>query len=268
MESKKYKIKVTKHTKIDGHFTYCLEIQYGKNTISVMKRYSELKTLNDLLRKETTSNNFPTFPPKKFFGFRTEEFVNKRQQDLNKYFQIIADSPEFSNLRSYIKFVENELNKNEALGGQSLRATRTVTYKQSKPKKMNINFVNNYEPRVFNNPEDIQKANELFKKIIDENKVKFISIDFQAEQNLSEESEKKYDNLIKNEKILENDNFKVSNLCSNINPGNDNNFDLIGINNFEINEIEKNIKVKMEDILKKFDNIPSIYDAKDIVATI
>ena len=268
MESKKYKIKVTNNAKIDGHFTYTLEIEFGKHTMSTLKRYSELKTLNDLLRKETTNNNFPVFPPKKFFGFRTQEFINKRQQDLNNYFQIIGNSPEFSNLPSYIKFVEDELQKNEALGDKSLRATKTTTYRQSNIRKTNINFVNPYEPRVLNTPEDIQKANELFKKIVDEHKAKFVSIDYQIEQNYNEQSVEKYNKLVKNEKILENDNFKESKVCSVINPGSDNNFDLIGIKNLEIDDIEKKIKVKMEDILKKFDNIPSIYDAKDIVATI
>ena len=268
MESKKYKIKVNNHAKIDGHFTYYLEIEFGKYTMTTSKRYSELKTLNDLLRKETTNNSFPAFPPKKFFGFRTEEFINKRQQDLNKYFQIIGESPEFSNLPSYIKFVEEELQKNEALGDKSLRATKTTTYRQSNARKMNINFPNSYEPRVLNTPEDIKKANELFKKIIDDHKTKFVSIDYQVEQNLSVKSEEKYEKLIKNEKILESDNFKESGMFSIINPGNDSNFNLIGNKNAEIDEIEKKINTKMEDILKKFDNIPSFYDAKDIIATI
>ncbi len=73
-------------------------------SFKILKRYSELKNLNDILRKETPSNSFPKFPPKKFFGSSNEEFIIKRQQELNSYF--ISLSNEFSQLPSLIKFIE------------------------------------------------------------------------------------------------------------------------------------------------------------------
>ena len=67
MKSKKYNIRVTDHSKVDGHVGYFLKIEIDNlSSLVISKRYSELKILNDLLRKETSSNNFPKFPPKNF----------------------------------------------------------------------------------------------------------------------------------------------------------------------------------------------------------
>ena len=97
MEQKKLKIIVKDHSKIDGHITYTLMFELPEGiAFKVLKRYSELKTLHDLLKKETNSNSFPKFPPKKFFGFANEEFINKRQQELNLFFEGICNSKEFS----------------------------------------------------------------------------------------------------------------------------------------------------------------------------
>ena len=108
MSSKKYIIRVNNHTRSDGHVGYDLKIQIdNKSPFIVSKRYSELKILNDLLRKQTQSNSFPKFPPKKFFGFNSEEFIKKRQQELDAYFQSICSSQEFSKLPSFIRFIDD-----------------------------------------------------------------------------------------------------------------------------------------------------------------
>ena len=107
MDSKKIKISIKEHNKSEGHIAYILLIELDGQSFKVPKRYSELKTLNDSLRRETNSNAFPKFPPKKFFGFSSEDFINKRQQELNTFFEGICNSNEFSNLPSFQKFIDS-----------------------------------------------------------------------------------------------------------------------------------------------------------------
>ena len=128
MEKKKLKINVKDHSKSDGHVEYNLTILLPEGiSFKIGKRYSELKNLNDSLKRETNNNAFPKFPPKKFFGFNSEEFINKRQQELNVYFEGICNSKEFSKLPSFVKFVD-DCKKN-------IKDTRVKNVEQKKEKQ-------------------------------------------------------------------------------------------------------------------------------------
>ena len=78
MSSRKYNIRVINHIKVDGHIGYNLKIQINDSSpFIISKRYSELKLLNDLLRKETSSNSFPKFPPKNFSDLIQKNLLKK-----------------------------------------------------------------------------------------------------------------------------------------------------------------------------------------------
>lgn len=88
-----------------------------------MDRYSNLKDLHEVFKKDANSINFPKFPPKKYFGNNDEKFLNQRMTALEHYFGTLLGSKEFSNLNSVKKWVEDltkkynknptgELNKN------------------------------------------------------------------------------------------------------------------------------------------------------------
>lgn len=47
----------------------------------------------------------------KFFGGEDENFIKKRQQELNVYFEAISKNPELSNLPPLIKFIEEKKKK-------------------------------------------------------------------------------------------------------------------------------------------------------------
>ncbi len=111
METERYRIKIIGHTKVENHTEYTISIEQNGESFSFLERYSNLKTLNDLMRKSTTSNEFPKFPPRKFFGAEDEKFIMKRQQDINKYFEIISNNPQFSNLPPLIKFIKEKKEK-------------------------------------------------------------------------------------------------------------------------------------------------------------
>ena len=272
MKSKKYNIRVTDHSKIDGHVGYFLKIEIDNlSSLVISKRYSELKILNDLLRKETSSNNFPKFPPKKFFGFNTEEFIKKRQQELDAYFISICSSPEFSKLPSFIKFIEDCLktqNENKLMSERPTAIMDKPTNSTKKPKST----INIYRERFRPKGADYQKLNlaEMkkedgeFQKIVEDSKGKFIEIDFQVQQNMCEENEKKYNDIIKEDNVLKNDDEIGDSLLA----GNDDNFNLVSDNCDNINEIENNIKKKIEEEINKSNEIAKIYDFNEILKTL
>ena len=59
------------HSVFALYYHLVLVVKYRRNvfdddiSFTVQKRYSELKTMHDSLRRETNSNSFPKFPPKK-----------------------------------------------------------------------------------------------------------------------------------------------------------------------------------------------------------
>ena len=268
MKPKKYNVKVTNHSKMDGHVGYHLKIWIDNNApFLVSKRYSELKILNDLLRKETSSNSFPKFPPKKFFGFNSEDFVRKRQQELDAYFQAICNSSEFSKLNSFVKFIEDcskSQNENKIM---SERPT-TIPVIQPKTEKQAKSKINSYREKYRPNKNDFtklslnesKKEEEEFKKIVNDTKNKFIEIDFQIEQNISEYKEKKYKDIITEDKVLSGD------IESDILEGNDDYFNLIS-DNFD-EETENNVRQKMEDCINKGKEIDKKYDINGILWTL
>ena len=259
----KLKIIVKGHSKIEGHIIYELSIQFDDDiSFTVQKRYSELKTMHDSLRRETNSNSFPKFPPKKFFGIYTEEFLKKRQQDLDAYFQAICKSSEFSKLPSFVKFIDDCLksqNDNKLL---SERPTSIMDKRSNIPRKTK-STIDSYRLRFkpdkkeYNllSLQDMKKEEPEFQKIVNDSKNKFIDICFQVKQNISEENEKKYNDIIKADNILNDENDS-----DNIQEGNDNNFNLISDKSDNSMETEKYIRQKMEEALKKQMEFILIYD--------
>lgn len=269
MEKSKFVVKVTNHSKIDGRVAYFLSIESdGKVIISLYKRYSELKTLNDLLRKDTTSNSFPKFPPKKFFGFNTEEFITKRQQELNVYFTSISNSPEFSKLPSFIKFIKECIksqNDNKLMSERPTMISGNQITPQKKEKSTIDSFREKFRPEKMEckilSDQELKIQDEEFLKIVNDFKNKFIEIDFQVKQNMSEQKGKKYEKIVKDNNILINEEDNKLN-------GNDENFNLISDNCDNINEFEKKIKQKMDEIIYREKEICSIYDINEILKTL
>ena len=198
----KLKIIVKGHSKNEGHIIYELSIQFDDDiSFTVQKRYSELKTMHDSLRRETNNNSFPKFPPKKFFGYNSEEFLKKRQQELDVYFTSICNSPEFSQIPSFIKFVEdclksqsdgkvisNDLEPSQEMATSSRRVRKTKTMCESYLEKFQPSK-NDFTKLSY---EEAKKEEKEFKNIVEDSKKKFYAIDFEVKQNISKKSEKKY----------------------------------------------------------------------------
>ena len=270
MEQKKIKIRVDKHSKIDGHITYFLILEMEGKSYTVLKRYSELKTFHDSIRKETKSNSFPNFPPKKFFG-KSEEFITKRQQELNVFFEGICNSKEFINLPSFVKFIEN--------CKKTMKENKVAVEKKEEKKEINIlkkrmslnttidKIREKLKPDKTENKrlsrDEIKTLDNEFESIVDSLKRKLISIDFMIELNPNKKNEIEYEKIIKEDNNLGNEEIK-----ENIEPGNDDNFNLVSDTHENFDSIEKEINQKMDSIVNKTKEIEKIYDINEILKII
>ena len=153
----------------------------------------------------------------------------------------------------------------------SERPTEVPTSKTNYPKctKTTIDsFREKFRPEEVEckklNEEEMKAQDEEFQKIVNDFKGQFIEIDFQVAQNMSEQNEKKYDDLIKGDNVLKpNDEMN-----RNLQAGNDDNFNLISDSLEGVDNVEKNIKLKMEEIINKENEINSIYDINEIMKTL
>lgn len=265
MENKsiKYKFSVKSHNKgSDGHIDYAINIEEVStgNLYTILKRYSDLKVLHDLLRKETSNSSFPKFPPKKIFGSREEEFILKRQQDLNAFFTGLGESAEFCNLPSLLKFVE-ESKKNATVSEVSKMSKKNDKkdyFFNIKRKHKNGKVLWLGEERGMKDEEKKIFFNKNEKTIKDV-KEKFVQIDFQVEIVINQNKEKKYNSLINvQEDLKEKKEGKIE-------EGKDENFNLIGKVDESSIKMENNIKQKINEINKYFLDLMDVYDTKGVI---
>ena len=270
MEKKKLKISVINHLKTEGHVSYTLKFETEDGlTFKSTKRYSELKTLHDSLRKETNSTSFPKFPPKKFFGFSNEDFINKRQQELNLFFEGICNSPEFSKLKSFKIFIDSC--KKAMKDTKKIDVAQKVEKKDSnylKKTMSNRTMINSFREKLRPekkenkrlNQEEIKNMENEFNSIVEDITKKYISINFEAELNANQKNEVEYVKIIKEDKNLGNEEKN-----ENIEPGNDDNFNLVSEDNEYFDGLEKEIKQKMDASMNKRKEIEKLYDINEIL---
>lgn len=230
MEQKGYRLCIINHSKQADHFEYLMQlVGMGENSISIqfLERYSNLKNLNDSLRKETNSSSFPRFPPKKFFGSTDEKFLNQRQTELNSYFDSIFNSEEFSKLPSLKKWIDEAIKK---YAKESVQQTIKVPEPQPNTITQSNSIGNNENviDRNSNNKNsltasEIQKMKEMIeqcsKQLIDMGNN--ADTDFQADV----EKEKEYSRIVKENKAFSQEQIETSCLFK-IEGGKDENFDI------------------------------------------
>jgi len=242
MIDNKYKIKVIDHHKVDTHIEYIISVEKDGQIFTFSERYSNLNSLNDTLKKFTNNHLFPKFPPKKIFGSAGEAFLSKRQQELNKYFEIISNNSEFASLPPLIKFIEEKRSKNKS------KIISTKKQENILDKKNEIK-----EPNV--------TSNKDYDKILMEFKDKF----YDMNTGYDKEMEKNNDNYIKffkNNKIICEEN-KIQ-----LDAGNENNFNLINNNIDIVKDLENKIRGKMEEIKNLNVSIDDLYNTKEILIAI
>ena len=253
MEADRYKIKIIGHTKIDTHTEYIISIEKKGINFSFSERYKNLKALDDLMKKYTNNNGFPKFPPKKFFGSEDEKFIIKRQNEINNYFEVISNHPEFSKLPPLLKFIEEKKEKyavtNKKTESQMASVTQLKKDLEVKPEK--------------EIKKSMKKTDDDYNKIINDFISQFYDMSggYYDKDMISEN--KSYEKFFDNNKIMDNNEKNKS-----IEPGNEKNFVLIYQNDSEVDALEKEIREKIEKITNLNMTLDNNYDTKGIIVSI
>ena len=258
MESIKYKINIINHIRVEGHALYVISVENINSGVNLTfkERYSNLRNLYELMKKESSDKNFPSFPPKKYFGYDDEKFVTTREKELNIFFEKINNNVKYSKLPSLIKFIQENLKKNP---NKEKISSRKIQY-SIQSKNDNKNTSKPFKGIVLTKEEYIKGCSEG-KKIIDEYKQKFVSLDYDIEIKSNDKAELKYQSLIKNDLIF---NKKIEDLIQ-LDKGVDENFKYIGNDEENVNDIVNKIKNVIELNTEKFDAMSKLIDFKDFI---
>lgn len=251
MESKKYKVNIINHERNEGHVLYVLLVEdlLTGLKINFSERYSNLRNLYEVMKKESCHKNFPSFPPKKFFGREDEKFIKTREKDLNEFFEKINNNEIFSKLPSFIKYIEDNAKKNPIQQSNQLKINN------------NKSIINCYKGKRLT-PDEYKKECLEGKKIVDNYNAQFISLDYDIDINSNEKNEIKYKNLMEENMIL-NDKDKID--LNEIDKGNDDNLNFIGNKDEYYDNIINNIKKIIEVKFEKFYNMTKMMDIDEFI---
>ena len=254
MESKRYKIKVIGHTKIETHTEYTISIEKKEVNFIFSERYKILKLLNDSMKNCTKNNTFPKFPPKKLFGKEDEKFILKREKELNDYFEIISNHPEFSNLPPLIKFIEEKKEKYFQINktNNSKETNDINKAKKENEKKPEKDLKNN-----------LKKADIDYANVVKKFSLKFFDMNTYYDKDMINDNDL-YVKYFENNKI----DISIDSNTTSLDSGNENNFSYINKNDNILESIENQIKGKMESISDLYKSFDEVYEAKEIIVQI
>jgi hypothetical protein len=142
------KLRFTKWVKSEDHVEYQIKIISTKDdnlNVDFNQRYSSLRDLHDVLRKEANTSKFPKFPPKKYFGNTDERFLNQRMAALDHYFNQVFE--DFSHLNQLKKWIDDKITK----------CTVKKVAKENIAKDVNINAIKKNQPIVNSNDPKLKK---------------------------------------------------------------------------------------------------------------
>ena len=246
MDKGTYEIKVVSHMKVEGHTEYLINIDNDKLDCHIFftEKYSNLRNLYELMKKESKSKNFPSFPPNKLFGYEEENFVIQRTKDLNTFFQKISKDKNFSNLPSLNKFIDSNIEKSSIrkdVKKSSKHISKNLMENILKNKRYNTRYIL-FGKSLFQPDKKLksEQSPDKFEK-------KFININYDIVINENNhKNETKYKKYFDNVELAFNDNKNIICSCDN------DNFNLIGVNNNYIENEAKIMNLYVKKNLDKF----------------
>lgn len=171
--TRNYRLHFVNYKKSGDHVQYIVRLSCSEDTTinsEFLERYSSLKDLHDVLKKEANSINFPKFPPKKFFGNTDEKFLNQRQLGLQHYFNTIMGSRDFSHLPSLKAWIDSIIKKltKDGKADQSHRRTIDSNMDRNERVQSPIQKLNrtdsNSERKVSTQPSFVKNSGMLYNK--------------------------------------------------------------------------------------------------------
>ena len=212
MEKKiKYNLVIVSHNIGKDFVEYIMQLinsNQPNNIIEFRERYSNLLILHNLLFKESGSNNFPKFPPKRIFGNMKEDFVLEREKDLKTYFQKIFENQEFYKLKSLQNWIDNIIknNKPKIQKEENIKNNNIIIdkYKKKEEEYIDTHFIDFFD---FDNTDD----ENIGKPLKDENTIN--QIEFNSNIFLIPEGDDRNFDLIQQEnQIIQYEDLLIDNL--------------------------------------------------------
>ena len=217
-----------------------------------------------MLKKASNSNALPKFPPKKFFGGEDENFIKKRQQELNVYFESISKNPELCNLPPLIKFIEEKKescgqsnNKNVTKANKAEPAVQTKKEEEKPPEKE----VKKNEIIENKKAEKSSKDEVDYTKLVNEFTSKFYDVNNYYDKDMTSDN----DGFIK---FFKNNKLNTNSNSIKLESGDENNFNFISENDGMIESIEMNIKNKLNKVSDLYKSFDDLYDTKGIIVAV
>lgn len=240
-----FHIQFTKYIHEKDHVLYLIELVCKEDNnleIKFTERYSTLETNHEKFKKEAKSNNYPTFPPKKFFGNTEPKFLSQRLNSLQSYFSNIVSHKEFSKLKSvkewiielfkkHYKPITSPNSKNGDNGGNSNSIPPSNLTKADIEEKEQLKKKNNAQ-------EILSKCSE----IVDRISAQFIDLNDELHQNIQDTEDEKNKEK-KYSQVINNSNINSSLFC--LPKGDNSNFDLLGVDNIDINHFDDLLNEKL-----------------------
>lgn len=98
---------------------YVIEIKFPSGSVSILKRYSQIHSLDKQLHKHFSAKVMPKMPEKKFFGNTSTNFVQKRCAKLQTYFNDCTKLDKIFELPEMLEFLTTSLAEKDNKGDES-----------------------------------------------------------------------------------------------------------------------------------------------------
>lgn len=103
-----FKIQIGSYNKEDGIVTYNIRVlSVNDNSFHIVDRYRNMRSLWEEIRRDAPNpNRIPEFPPKKWFGGRSRDFLDARKSALEIFFNTLLESPDknvYNHIMKYFK---------------------------------------------------------------------------------------------------------------------------------------------------------------------
>lgn len=212
MEKKiKYNLVIVSHNIGKDFVEYIMQLinsNQPNNIIEFRERYSNLLNLHYILLKESGSNNFPKFPPKRIFGNMKEDFVLEREKDLKTYFQKIFENQEFYKLKSLQNWIDNIIKNNKPKNQkeENIKNNNIIIdkYKKKEEEYIDTHFIDFFD---FDNTDD----ENIGKPLKDENTIN--QIEFNSNIFLIPEGDdRNFDLIYQENQIIQYEDLLIDNL--------------------------------------------------------
>ena len=269
-----FRVQITNYTKEDGYVCYTLKVlSTDENSFHITDRYRNMRSLWDEIRKDASNpDRIPDFPPKKWFGSKSREFIEQRRSALQNFFNTLLDSPDKNVFRHIMKYFK-KLAKNREAKDALQNIEESVSGNQSVIKQEERKAPQNAPPTQPNQREEAKAApagakphkpykdmkntisskeySESCNKIVENFNKKLIDLGYAGADAIQEIIAKgqNYVNHFKDSGI--NSNFKYDTKMLDIPKGDDDNFEFLENPNEEIEADDADENDKLIEKLNK-----------------